>query len=104
MPQPYGSESVVSDIDISKPISLKRITKKATLELERQIILKVLRTQGWNRQKTAKWLQMSYRSLLYKLNEVTAAGLPNESATVPAMQNAAAEDELRISAGPGGRA
>lgn len=76
MPQALTSESIVADIDISKPISLKRITKKATLDLERQIILKVLRTNGWNRQKTAKWLQMSYRSLLYKLNEVDAANLP----------------------------
>jgi two-component system, NtrC family, response regulator AtoC len=73
MPQPLNGESLVADIDISQPISLKRITKKATLDLERQIILKVLRTNGWNRQKTAKWLQMSYRSLLYKLNEVDAA-------------------------------
>lgn len=76
MPEP-PNDNVVADIDLSQPLSLKRITKKATLDLERQIILKVLRSNNWNRQKTAKWLQMSYRSLLYKLNEVDAANLPN---------------------------
>jgi two-component system response regulator AtoC len=79
MPQALSSDSIVADIDLSQPLSLKRITKKATLDLERQIILKVLRTNNWNRQKTAKWLQMSYRSLLYKLNEVDAGHLPNPS-------------------------
>src|SRR6185437_8171809 len=79
MPQSLSSDSIVADIDLSQPLSLKRITKKATLDLERQIILKVLRTNNWNRQKTAKWLQMSYRSLLYKLNEVDTDNLPNPS-------------------------
>jgi two-component system response regulator AtoC len=57
---------------VSEPISLKLVTKKATHDLERQIILKVLKANNWNRQKTAKWLKISYRSLLYKLNEVGA--------------------------------
>ena len=60
------------EVDVSQPISLKVVTKKATHELERQIILKVLKANNWNRQKTAKWLKISYRSLLYKLNEVGA--------------------------------
>jgi two-component system response regulator AtoC len=63
----------VSDVDVSQPISLKLVTRKATHELERQIILKVLKANNWNRQKTAKWLKISYRSLLYKLNDVGAA-------------------------------
>jgi two-component system response regulator AtoC len=69
------SASVVSDVDVSQPISLKVVTRKATHELERQIILKVLKANNWNRQKTAKWLKISYRSLLYKLNEVGALEL-----------------------------
>src|SRR5665811_1272348 len=64
---------ITTDIDLSEPISLKNITKKATQDLERQIILKVLQENSWNRQKTAKWLQISYRSLLYKLSE---GGMP----------------------------
>jgi len=71
------STSAVADVDVSEPISLKVVTKKATHDLERQIILKVLKANNWNRQKTAKWLKISYRSLLYKLNEVSA-----EDATV----------------------
>jgi len=68
-----------SDIDLSQPISLKRVTKQATHELERQIILKVLRANNWNRMKTSKWLKISYRSLLYKLNEVEAESLNGSS-------------------------
>lgn len=69
-------DSLLTDIDVSTPISLKSVTKKATHELERQIILKVLKANAWNRQKTAKWLQISYRSLLYKLNEVGTGEVP----------------------------
>jgi two-component system response regulator AtoC len=64
-----------SNLDLSQPISLKLVTKQATHELERQIILKVLKANNWNRLKTAKWLKISYRSLLYKLNEVEAENL-----------------------------
>jgi two-component system, NtrC family, response regulator AtoC len=67
------STRAVADVDVSQPISLKIVTKKATHELERQIILKVLKAHNWNRQKTAKWLKISYRSLLYKLNDVGVA-------------------------------
>jgi two-component system response regulator AtoC len=59
---------VNTKIDLANPVSLKEITKTATQELERQIILKVLEANGWSRRKTAKWLSISYRSLLYKLH------------------------------------
>ena len=68
---------VKTEIDLSSPISLKEITRKATQELERQIILKVLEANGWSRRKTAKWLNISYRSLLYKLQDSPLGGLPN---------------------------
>jgi len=67
------SGGITTEIDLSQPVSLKNITRQATHDLERQIILKVLQANSWNRQKTAKWLQISYRSLLYKLSE---AGMP----------------------------
>jgi two-component system response regulator AtoC len=57
----------IDEIDLAKPISLKQVTKAATEKLERQIIFKVLETHGGSRRKTAKWLKISYRSLLYKL-------------------------------------
>jgi two-component system response regulator AtoC len=68
-----SSTNVTPQIDLTKSISLKEITRKATQDLERQIILKVLQANGWSRQKTAKWLKISYRSLLYKLSD---AGIP----------------------------
>ena len=60
---------ITPDVDLANPVSLKEITKAATRELEQQIILKVMQANGWSRQKTAKWLKISYRSLLYKLQE-----------------------------------
>jgi two-component system response regulator AtoC len=65
-------------IDLAVPVSLKEITRAATQELERQIILQVLEANGWSRRKTAKWLNISYRSLLYKLQESQAGGAGSE--------------------------
>ena len=66
---PPVTSGIVPEIDLANPISLKEITKAATRGLEREIILKVLQANGWSRRKTAKWLNISYRSLLYKLQE-----------------------------------
>lgn len=79
--EPRGG--ITTEIDLSEPISLKRITKQATQDLERQIILKVLQANSWNRQKTAKWLQISYRSLLYKLSEVGMPEVPPRPLRMP---------------------
>lgn len=66
---PNAPTDLTPEIDIVNPISLKEITKAATRNLERQIIQRVLQANGWNRQKTAKWLNISYRSLAYKLED-----------------------------------
>ncbi len=71
---PAGSTAIVPEIDLANPISLKEITKAATRGLEREIILKVLQANGWSRRKTAQWLNISYRSLLYKLQESEVNG------------------------------
>ena len=76
MPDISARNGITTEIDLSEPVSLKDITRKATHDLERQIILKVLQANSWNRQKTAKWLQISYRSLLYKLSEVGMPEVP----------------------------
>ena len=76
--QPKAERVWTADqFDLSQPIALKEITRKITHDVERQIIVKVLDANGWNRQKTAKWLKMSYRSLLYKLNELSLEGESN---------------------------
>jgi two-component system response regulator AtoC len=63
----------------AKPLSgpltghLKHASREAASAAAQAVILRVLRANDWNRQKTAKELNMSYRSLLYKLRE---AGVP----------------------------
>src|SRR5256885_10870480 len=55
------------EINFEVPISLKKITRQATRELERKIILKVLQHHHWNRKQAARTLNISYRALLYKI-------------------------------------
>src|SRR6266480_1838724 len=80
------------DINLDGPISLKKLTRAATRELERKVILKVLQAHHWNRKQAARALSISYRALLYKIRE---AGLPaNRSKRRPeviAGQGAAAD-------------
>lgn len=60
------------------PVPLKKMTQQAVRRLEKQIILKVLQAQHWNRRRAAEVLKISYRALLYKIRD---AGLsPNRSA------------------------
>jgi two-component system response regulator AtoC len=50
-------------------IPLKRIAKEAIRELERNLILEVLRNNRWNRRKAAEALKISYRTLINKIRE-----------------------------------
>jgi two-component system response regulator AtoC len=84
---PVSPARLDTEIDLASPVSLKEITRAATQDLERQIILKVLEANGWSRRKTAKWLNISYRSLLYKLQDSQAVGFPQ---TPPKARNSAA--------------
>ena len=54
-------------------IPLKRIAQQVTRRMERDLILKVLQANHWNRRKAAEVLKISYRALLYKVRQ---AGLP----------------------------
>jgi two-component system response regulator AtoC len=58
-------------------VPLKAYTKRAMQEVERELILKVLHENHWNRKKAARQLQISYRALLYKIKQ---AGLPSKRA------------------------
>lgn len=87
-----GSEDVISndliarkddeffnpEINLEGPISLKKLTRQATRELERKVILKVLQAHHWNRKQAARALSISYRALLYKIRD---AGLPPNRTT-----------------------
>jgi two-component system, NtrC family, response regulator AtoC len=50
-------------------ISLKKIKKKASDRVEKEVIAFVLDKVGWNRSRAAKILKVSYKTLLYKMNE-----------------------------------
>lgn len=73
----FAPANLIPEIDLAHPISLKEITKAATRELEHEIVMKVLQAHGQSRRKTAKWLNISYRSLLYKLQESKAGAPPD---------------------------
>ena len=59
-------------------ISLKKIKKKAADKVEKEVISYVLNKTFWNRTKAAKALRISYKTLLYKINELNIQ--PNTTA------------------------
>jgi transcriptional regulator with GAF, ATPase, and Fis domain len=61
------------------PVFLKEIARQAAQRAEREEILKMLQRTRWNRVRTAKLLNISYRALLYKMKE---AGLERTPAPV----------------------
>jgi two-component system, NtrC family, response regulator AtoC len=89
-----GEEYFNPDIDLDGPISLKKLTRQATRDLERKIILKVLQANHWNRKQAARALCISYRALLYKIRD---AGLPPNRSVAPA-------EEAVVGAGQGAAA
>jgi two-component system, NtrC family, response regulator AtoC len=50
--------------------SLKAAARAASREAERELILKALARTRWNRKRAAAELQISYKSLLYKLKQI----------------------------------
>jgi two-component system response regulator AtoC len=57
----------------SARMSLKGLSRQEAREVERKIIYKTLRETQWNRKQAARVLNISYRTLLYKIKE---AGVP----------------------------
>jgi two-component system, NtrC family, response regulator AtoC len=90
---PAELDSPIYDgIDLSSP--LRAQTKRALQNLERKIILGVLQANNWNRRKTARSLDISYRALLYKIKE---AGLPPIRAPKAPSHNLTTHDAEEIS-------
>ncbi len=50
--------------------SLLEVARMVAEEVERKVIARVLKRNGWNRKKTAETLQVSYRSLLSKIKKL----------------------------------
>jgi two-component system response regulator AtoC len=65
-------------------VTLKRLSKDAIREMEKNVILETLRANQWNRRKTAQALKISYRALIYKIQD---AGLVSRRAPIEREQN-----------------
>jgi two-component system, NtrC family, response regulator AtoC len=63
----------------ARGISLKKLAKQEAREVERIIIFRTLRETQWNRKRAARALNISYRTLLYKIKD---AGVPPKRITV----------------------
>ncbi len=56
--------------NLIEEISLKKIKKQACDKIEKNVISYVLSKVAWNRSKASKILKISYKTLLYKINEL----------------------------------
>jgi two-component system, NtrC family, response regulator AtoC len=63
-------------IPLDGSVPLKKVTRQATREIERQVILNSLQANNWNRKRVARALNISYRALLYKIRD---AGIESRS-------------------------
>jgi two-component system response regulator AtoC len=67
----FGSGATASSLPSTRSgsVHLKQIAKEAVRETERNLILTALQDNHWNRRKAAEVLEISYRSLIYKIRE-----------------------------------
>jgi two-component system response regulator AtoC len=63
-----------TEVNETRNYSLKAAARAASREAEREMILEALARTRWNRKRAAQELQISYKSLLYKLKQI---GLPD---------------------------
>ena len=71
----YSSATGASTEEAERSPSLKRVARRAALEAQRQVILRVLQANNWNRKEAARVLKISYRGLLYKIRDT---GIPSK--------------------------
>jgi len=89
---PAGTE-VPLTVEENGSIPLKRIAKQAVRQMERDLILKVLQANHWNRRKAAQVLSISYRALIYKIREAGLSRRNNrKNFGAPSGAEAAASD------------
>jgi two-component system response regulator AtoC len=62
----------------ARSTSLKVAARAASRRTERELILKALERTHWNRKRAAQELQISYKSLLYKIKQIDMPGGPEE--------------------------
>ena len=64
------AETQAKEIPAGRGHSLKAASRAASQEAERELIMKALARTRWNRRRAAQELQISYKSLLYKLKRI----------------------------------
>ena len=65
-----SSEPKRTHVPVAPSYSLKAAARAASREAERDLIIKALTRTRWNRKRAAQELQISYKSLLYKLKQI----------------------------------
>lgn len=73
--------TVALSADLPRPPSLKAVSRRASRQAERELILRALERTRWNRKRAAQELQISYKALLYKLKLIGAADHTDETNT-----------------------
>jgi len=74
-PRPVGRMNSTEEPRLS---SLKVAARAASRRTERELILKALERTHWNRKRAAQELQISYKSLLYKIKQIDVPGTGSE--------------------------
>ncbi len=77
-----ASQANPSRMDVSGGNSLRSVVRNVKLEAERNAITAALETTSWNRKAAARLLKVSYRSLLYKIEQYQMK--PSSSSQLPA--------------------
>ena len=72
-----GRIDLEPEVPVQGTVALKKLSRQAVCDREREAILKVLQGHHGNRRQAARALGISYRALLYKLKE---AGVPPKRA------------------------
>lgn len=65
-------------IEPGRGSSLKMAARAASRQTERELILQALQRTKWNRKRAARELQISYKSLLYKLKQIETLGTTDD--------------------------
>jgi two-component system, NtrC family, response regulator AtoC len=86
--------SIPMKFSVDGTVSLKHIAKQAVREMESNVILQVLRENKWNRRKAAIVLNISYRALIYKIQEAGLAQRHHRKSTTAAITPVQAMPEL----------
>ena len=63
------ASSGATDSTATDRASLRTMVRNAAREMESRIILETLAKHQWNRRRTAEALNISYRSLMYKMKD-----------------------------------